>query len=442
MNQALHLWHAVIPTLAIACISLVSFRARADFQGWIAGNAYVWNMNGNYCPTSANCAGTRYPQSQYNTWQPLRNMKVSLQLTDGTIFAQSATDDDGHYSLHWTATQSQSNTLARVVFYSQHKEDRFDILTTSGSVPTAVTDYYYLINSGVRNLGGAGIGNSVNPNHYFNTYWAAERVWREAFATVGVLYAYMTGVSIFGFDSNGVVVLVPDALGPCPTSCAAARDPAVLLDANAGLQPQARVMHELGHIASYYSHNWHIQNTTDYCYPGHGSNCTWGQATEEWGIVGFEEAYATLGANVTLWDTTAVNPTSCLTNYTCFDGNGMPLPNTNIEATSYPYATDNCVAGENRWPLSHMRFMWDVYDSHNDADGDTIQEGIDCFWCLWTNLYRYPEGTAANQTDEPWNSTYSYIDNYDGRGSLSYSANYNIQWKNIGTLRVDNCSPP
>jgi hypothetical protein len=89
-----------------------------------------------------------------------------------------------------------------------------------------------------------------------------------------------------------------------------------------------------------------------------------------------------------------------------------------------------------------MRFMWDVYDSHNDADGDTVQQGVDCFWCLFGVVLGYPEGTGANQINEIWNYNYTNIDNYDGRGSYSYSVNYNAQFLYVGTLRVDNCSSP
>jgi hypothetical protein len=90
-----------------------------------------------------------------------------------------------------------------------------------------------------------------------------------------------------------------------------------------------------------------------------------------------------------------------------------------------------------------MRFFWDVYDAVNDADSDTMQEGWDCFSCMYTNIANYPAGVGADQIDEPWSSTtYTTLDNRDGRGARSYWHNYTLSARStVGVLRTDNCDP-
>jgi hypothetical protein len=124
----------------------------------------------------------------------------------------------------------------------------------------------------------------------------------------------------------------------------------------------------------------------------------------------------------------------------------VPFSGTNIEASSFPFATNNCsfvaTAPEARWPLSHMRFFWDVFDNRNDADGDSYSANQGDFWKHLHNLAWYPEGTSTNQIDEPWNATRTAVTELDGRGSSSYAANYAANVVNVSILRIDNCSPP
>ncbi|MCU0655024.1 MAG: hypothetical protein MUF64_06965 [Polyangiaceae bacterium] len=202
-------------------------------------------------------------------------------------------------------------------------------------------------------------------------------------------------------------------------------------------------MHELGHIASYVLKPY--SNGGDYGWPSTGIGGGWSQNSSEWGATAFEEAFATHGGNITFWSDNSVAPTTCLSSTTCYSG-GTPVGNSNIEATSYPYTINNCdlssSAPESRWPVSAMRFLWDVFDNRNDADGDSYTANSGCFWCQFGVMGLYPSGTGSNAIDEPWNASYSAIDNYDGRGSASYSANYSSNFNSVTILRTDNCSPP
>ena len=96
-----------------------------------------------------------------------------------------------------------------------------------------------------------------------------------------------------------------------------------------------------------------------------------------------------------------------------------------------------------------MRYFWDIYDNHNDCDGDSY--GVNSaghFNDHLALLYYYPAGTGANQINEPWNSALTTVDNLDGRGTASYAANYISHFSSypgisstISMLRFDNCYP-
>lgn len=81
----------------------------------------------------------------------------------------------------------------------------------------------------------------------------------------------------------------------------------------------------------------------------------------------------------------------------------MPLVGNDLELTSYPFATNNCVttpsAPESRQPLSHMRFLWDVWDSHNDGTGDSYTANIPGHYAGHINLPQfYPAGQRQIST--------------------------------------------
>src|SRR5690606_18517219 len=117
---------------------------------------------------------------------------------------------------------------------------------------------------------------------------------------------------------------IPGFLGNATSSVAEGATRRVQLDSAAGFAPQARVMHELGHIASYVTHPW--QFTRDYTWapssppgaPEPGAAGKWQFTTAEWGVSGFEEAFATHYGSVAFWNDNSVNPTSCLSTGNCY----------------------------------------------------------------------------------------------------------------------------
>lgn len=429
--------------LAFAAVTAVSGAASA-VTGTVSGTINMWNKNGNYCPTTATCTGSRYPQADFNTSKPLSNAKVHIFDAAGVLIGQGASNQNGTFTTSWSAAVKPAQIRLR--FLASHRDTRFFFAQADGSLYNWFTGLITTAASSSpaapQAVGTFSAGTSAAPDPFANAYWAAERVWREVFNLVGVLQTNFTNVEIRGFADD-----IPAFLGSRPTSAASGSTKRVQLDANAGFSPQARVMHEMGHVASFQTHAW--QSTNNYNYPNTAAGGGWSQNTGEWSVSAFEEAFATHYGSISFWGDNSVMPTSCLSSATCYSG-GVPVTASNLEASSFSGATNNCAAGatpptaanapEGRRPISHMRFMWDVFDNRNDGDTYTANAGD--FWKHLANLAVYPEGTGANQIDEPWNSARTSVTERDGRGSSSYAFNYKANFANVDQQRTINCTPP
>ena len=88
-----------------------------------------------------------------------------------------------------------------------------------------------------------------------------------------------------------------------------------------------------------------------------------------------------------------------------------------------------------------MRFLWDVYDNRNDADGDDYSANQGDFWSHMALLAFCPAGTSDHQINEPWDSSLTSANEPDGRGSSDYSFHYEDNLRDIDILRLNNCSP-
>jgi hypothetical protein len=248
--------------------------------------------------------------------------------------------------------------------------------------------------------------------------------WRTRLATAGWFVSYFTNKEIRGFADD-----IPSFFGNCPTSCA--NGVGVQLDANAALRPQHRIIHELGHTSIQVSQAWTPATLgSNNCYMKDGVN-GWNFQNNEWACSGFEEGFATLLADTTLYQPNAVAPHSCLSSGACATNSF------NIETST---ASGSCSTNEASWPLTHIRYLWDVYDSVND--GETISEGTANWWRLYRTYQHYPSGTGNHAADEHWNSTYTALDSTDGRGSRDYEWNYDNSYSlDTTTARSNNCNP-
>ena len=432
------------------CVVTMALEGRAKAAtGTITTTSYLWNQNGNYCPSTNACVGSIYPQVDFNSWKPVSNAKVVAYSAAGAIIGQGIMNDAGSTTLTWTATPAPAQAFLRI--YPNQKLSAFYFTDTSGSLYNAFTAPVNLVSGGNTTFPNSFIGTQVAPNPYFNAYWAGELQWRRVLSLVGLLVTNFVNVEIRGFAN--VIPGYIDAGGIALSSRAFGPLKKIQLDTNAAYSPQGRVMHEMGHMASYLTNPFRFGS--DYTWGG-GAPSQWGFTTAEFGHVSFEEAISTHYGNMTLWGDNSVTPTTCLSAGHCYSAAlvaSTPLFGTNVEATSFPFGINNCstaaAAPESRWPLSATRYLWDVFDNRNDADGDTYsanQSGH--FWQHLANLASYPAGLGFFQEDEPWAPgaggavVLGTAAEKDGRGVATYRLYYASSTQDTNLLRVSNCSPP
>jgi hypothetical protein len=416
--------------------------------GVVSGNFKIWNKNGSFCDSALqDCTGAAYSKSQFDNIQPYRNGRVEVW-RGSTVIGQGQSDGSGNFSVTWT---SGSLTNAFVRFFAQDKDNHFFIADTNGLRMNTNTPTFTLTAGTTagspQNVGSyADAGSSAAATWYNNLYWGAALEWTNAFSLSGALAASYNGVEV-----RGVAATMNNFLGSCPTSCATGVSKRVQIDSvGSAFSPQGRIMHESGHVANYLLKPYHgTPGTNAYCWDTADStspvppatSCSWSRNSPEWGVAAFEEALATFSADNTLWYPNAVDPTSCTTQGRCSN-----TSTNRIEETHYAYDTNSCdvtdATPESRWPISGQRLLWDIYDDHDDADGDTVAEGAGAFWHMYANMTTYATGVADHAIDEPWSSTsYTTVTKWDGRGMSDYAVHYGTNYTSVGTLSVDNCSP-
>jgi hypothetical protein len=100
--------------------------------------------------------------------------------------------------------------------------------------------------------------------------------------------------------------------GTCNSSCASGPLGRVQLDGAAAYRPEARIMHELGHIATYKSQAYTYVGLGAYCWDFSSAvECGWAHEEAEWGVAAFEEAMATFAGSSALYPPSIGSPTSC-----------------------------------------------------------------------------------------------------------------------------------
>lgn len=388
--------------------------------GWVSGKLQFWQKQGNYCPTGRDCTAANYPQSQFDKAQPLAELQVQVvnASNTATVYGNGVTDVNGNYLFQWT-TPSTPPT-AKILWKYRQKDTRFEVRSAQSNGIYYTTSGNITLTSGTTQgspqvLSTFTTGSSGSPNHVANLYDGAFRQWYWALSYSGLMQSLFTVIQIRAFDNSS-----------CPTSCAGGTT--VTIDStNSALMPQGRILHELGHIANGLSKPFTA--TLAYNYPTQCTGCgTWSLNTAEWMSAGFEEGLATFVGDVAMYWHWATQPTTCLSSGSC------ALTTFHIEDSS----GTSCGTDQNRWPINVDRYIWDVYDSVDDP-GFVDTTSIN-YWQIFTTLNAYPSGTANNQIDEPWNSTFTAVDNYDGRSSADFEFRLNALYSiNSATLRSNNC---
>lgn len=435
-----------LAAVLMALVTIAGAATASAASGFISGRMRTWNQNGNYCDAGVQtCTGARYRVADYDVPQVLRNAVVEVWQGSGAI-GVGQTDINGDYVVPWSSS-SLTNVWVRV--FAQHANGAFVINNTTGLRMNNNTPTFTVINGTTAGspqaIGTFTGGTSASPNWWGNLYWAAEREYRTSINLVGALQTTYNNVEIRGIQQN-----IPAFLGNCPTSCAVGPQKRIQIDSLvSALSPQARMMHEAGHIASYLLNPYTAMGNTKYCWDQLGAttptppatSCTWSMNTPEWAAASFEEAFATFFGDVVLWQVNATVPTSCLSNINC-----AVNANTRIEQTNWAVNPNTCSVTaanpESRWPLSAERMLWDVYDTVADAPYDTLGEGAGNFWRLFANMTQYGVGINDHDIDEPWqDAARTIIDDRDGRRAADYIwwyANY-VSYPVLLDTQASNC---
>ncbi len=273
---------------------------------------------------------------------------------------------------------------------------------------------------GVYSFGGPGA-----PNAYLNVYDGARRMWTHSLSYSNRMLTYFTNVEIRAFGTET----------GCTTSCAQGSTKLIKLDPGSAYTPQARVLHEMGHIASYLSNRDQERRVVaDYCYPSTGDGCTsptagWMMGTAEWSSAAFEEALATLYGDVAINGSIMTDPHTCNSTGFC-SGVGQ-----STEAS--PGVCPD--PAQSRFPMTNLRYLWDAHDSNLDFGGETIATP---YSDMFDTVNTFNNGTANREKDEPWCCAgVCWACDLDGRSAYDFKANWLTAGTDTGAPFAGNCSP-
>lgn len=393
--------NSILLAAAVLVLSAGLPEQAAASYGWVSGRLMFYNNQGNYCANDGrSCSGTRYPQSQFNVNMPIRDVKVYVRNSGNQIIGQGITDSSGNFTLFWY-NPGWGNITGNITWHGEHKDGRFAIRTSSGGTWVWWTSSRTLVNGTTTSFGTQVWGNSSSPNSLANLYDGAVRMWRDALDYSNRMRAYFTNVQIRAYDSS------------CPTSCATGSNKRILIDsATSAYRPQGRVLHEMGHIASYVSHpNQRRRVFVDYTRDGVNG---WNMRSAEYAGPSFEEGLATFYGDVALYWHWNPEPYSCLSSGPC-----ARTTNNNVETSTGTRSV--CAAGEERWALTTVRYLRDVYDS---TSGEWFDDDSEPYYNFFDSVNRFSNGFDNRDKDEPWAQILwiTYVDDRDGRSARDFRA--------------------
>lgn len=403
--------------LTVLFVALLSTNALA-VTSYMTLDLRFYQHQGHYCPATRTCTGAKYLQSQYNTNQPLQKMKVYLY-RNGVLIGQGSTGTDGRAAVSFT--WPGPNQFAQVVIRFEEANGRWVLRTTANAViqrsstillpyapkpelPANVTITY---------------GTSASPDQHANVFDGANKTWLNALSQSAVMQSVFTGIVVKTFTDPGGT--------DCPTSCALGK--VIKLDSNAPYAPSMRIMHEMGHVADFLSHdgNDYAQRGC-YLYP---TTCdrpgstpgVWNLTDPEWSSAAFEEGLATFHATAALYGPNSGTPHVCL-------DSAVSCPASFYNVESVPTCP-----GDGRDPLTVTRYFWDTFDQIADTPvywpaGETATPLE--FATILDTLAQFPAGTTNGAEDET-----TGID-ADGRSLVDYRKYSSVP----ETYYTTHCSPP
>ena len=388
----------IIPAVIVAAIATSPAIASAA-GGVIAGRMLFYQNNQDYCPSTQNCDAANYVEAQYQTYQPLAELKVYVEDEAGTILGQSSTSVGGDFRIAWYRGTAPSSV--RLFWRGEHKDGRFHLRTASGARFRSVTSYFAPVvgttSASPQRRGDIRFGSATNPPAYANLYDGAWRMWHFALSYSNRMHALFTDVEIRAFGNDD----------SCPTSCAGGKQ--VSIDSNSTFVLSDRILHELGHIASELSHPW--STAADYCRDEPGSTqCGWSYQTAEWRSRSFEEGLATFLGDVAQFWFWAPDPT--------------------IGGTSREVNTA-CSTNESRWAQAMFQYLWDAYDDHADAGWDDADNVA--YYAFIDTLASYCDGSGDHCASEG-------VANRDGRSASDFAYQmFELTGAHTTRERINNC---
>jgi hypothetical protein len=188
----------------------------------------------------------------------------------------------------------------------------------------------------------------------------------------------------------------------CPTSCATSQNRVVSDSAASAYMPQARIMHELGHLATLLSKSYAFCG--DYTRDG----ATWNFTSAEFACASFNEGIATIFGDRAIYGSDNPEPHMCVSAAACDDGSFDVEENSNA---------GGCTTSERRSALSVVRYLRDLYDTNDDGETNEVD-----FADFFDALAAFPDGSGEKQVDEPWkwDGTDWVLDDKDGRSARDF----------------------
>ncbi|MEQ8274844.1 MAG: hypothetical protein RKU31_14340 [Deltaproteobacteria bacterium] len=393
----------MIFTMTTLVASLSTAAAFGATTGTVSGKLQFYQNQGNYCPTSRDCTNARYKQADFGTFQPIANALVYLFDVSNVAIGAGTTDADGDFTISWYSVSNANQASVR--FFYEQDGQRFAIRSSDGSVRQAYTPDFSITNGTAPNnpqaVGTFSWGSSASPNEYMNVYDGAEKMWRKALKNSNAMLSYFNSLDVW-VNSND-----------CSTSCADGSAMVVKLDPNAEFKPQARILHEMGHIASYLAsndQNYRFSGTYNFPVPNQQAG-NWSLNTAEWGSVQFEEGVATFFGDAAFYGPGNPTPFTCNSTGVC-----------NSFDTELSTGANNCVVNEDRQVISVVRFLRDAFDSTSDWAGDDVQRPLYDFIDTITVA---DNGRDEGEKNEPWSvSNANVLDDDDGRSAVDFRRHF------------------
>jgi hypothetical protein len=459
----------------VLAISSLASSALAQNSGYVTGSVNFWQNQGHFCNDTSypfpdpranwpvrDCTDAKFKDDHAQQYRPIRRVLLVLRDANNNTIGATNSGLNGEFTLGWQT--SGPLTGASLHMYLSHSQGAGIYPPTGSALVWYAVDYNLSLipGGGTLNVGWRGWGGAGSPEPYSNLYdglhMALDAVWQH-----DLWFAFIGGTTVRAFTNNDL-----NGNPTCTTSCAWGPQKLIHIDAFmstfSAYVPQSRIMHELGHLVSWQSTPFQSvpANSGMYSWTSTtNTNETWSLNTSEWRHSAYEEGVASFFANISLYGPAAPAPHDCpgAPNTPCATGTF------NVEASS-GFGTALCPAqaGVNesdRYALTVMRYLWDMYDTTQDTvtanacDGDGMNASYTDIhtWSAHTlfQAHRRPiNGVNNHQRDKPFTNTFYNVleappslQGRDGRSVFDYRWHFQDAYGvNTRALMCMNCMNP